>query len=210
MPTDPPCAITRPGPFRFLALGDSYTIGESVAESERWPVQLADQLRAGGVNIQPPEIIARTGWTTSELNRAIDEVDPHGPYDLVSLLIGVNNQYRGYPQENYRAEFAVLLDRAVGFAGSDPRKVLVLSIPDWGMTPFGERDGRDTISAEIDAFNAINRQISKERGVRYIDITPISRLSIDGLVANDDLHPSGKQYGMWVDLTLPEACEALQ
>ena len=123
---------------RYLALGDSYTIGESVAATERFPVQLAQTLK-----MPEPQIIAKTGWTTDELNAAIDAADPKGPFDLVTLLIGVNNQYRGRDAEQYRGEFAALLKRAIRFAGGDAKKVIVVSIPDWGVTPFAE--GRDRV-----------------------------------------------------------------
>src|SRR5437763_16852926 len=121
---------------RCLALGDSYTIGESVSAADRWPNQLALQLRKDGIDIAYPEIIAKTGWTTDELSSAIDAAKPHGPYALVTLLIGVNNQYRGRDAEQYRKEFVVLLQRSIAFAGNDPKSVLVVSIPDWGVTPF--------------------------------------------------------------------------
>ncbi|MBK5260447.1 MAG: SGNH/GDSL hydrolase family protein, partial [Thermoanaerobaculia bacterium] len=124
--------------FRFLALGDSYTIGEAVPESERWPVQLANALRARGIDVNGPQIIAKTGWTTDELNAAIDAADPRGPFDLVTLLIGVNNQFRGRDAEQYRGQLAALLQRAIGFAGGDAKRVIVVSIPDWGVMPFAE------------------------------------------------------------------------
>jgi lysophospholipase L1-like esterase len=188
---------------RYLALGDSYTIGESVPESERFPVQLARQLGIGD-----PQIIARTGWTTDELNAAIDAADPKGPFELVTLLIGVNNQYRGRDAEQYRGEFAALLKRAIGFGGGNAKRVIVVSIPDWGVTPFAEGRDRAKIAAEIDAYNAINKEETLRAGALYVDITPISRGGEAGdasLVAADGLHPSGKQYTEWVKLILPEA-----
>lgn len=177
----------------YLALGDSYTIGESVAESDRFPVQLARELGLGA-----PQIIARTGWTTDELNAAIDAANPAGPFDLVTLLIGVNNQYRGRDAEQYRGEFSALLQRAIGFAGGNAQKVIVVSIPDWGVTPFAEGRDRAKIAAEIDRYNAINREEAARAGARYVDITPISRANDAALVAGDGLHPSGKQYSEWV------------
>jgi undecaprenyl-diphosphatase UppP len=178
---------------RYLALGDSYTIGEAVPEAERFPVQLARTL-----NIGDPVIIAKTGWTTDELSTAIDGVRPRGPFDLVTLLIGVNNQYRGRSADEYRTQFAELLDRAIGFANGDATKVIVVSIPDWGVTPFAEGRDRAKIAREIDQFNAINREEAKRAGAKWVDITPISRGSDPALVANDGLHPSGKQYAEWV------------
>jgi lysophospholipase L1-like esterase len=197
--------------MQFLALGDSYTIGESVAPTERWPVQLAALLRAEGLNVTDPLIIATTGWTTDELAAGIDRANPRGPFDLVSLLVGVNNQYRGRSRDEYREQFAALLQRAIGFAGGDPAHVLVLSIPDWSVTPFAS--GRDpaAIAAEIDAFNAINRAEAERLGAHYVDVTAFSREAArdPSLVAGDGLHPSGKMYAKWARLALPAAREAL-
>jgi lysophospholipase L1-like esterase len=183
---------------RYLALGDSYTIGESVPESDRFPVQLARQLGLGD-----PQIIAKTGWTTDELNAAIDAAHPTGPYELVTLLIGVNNQYRGRDAEQYRGEFAALLQRAIGFAGGKASNVIVVSIPDWGVTPFAEGRDRAKIGAEIDHYNAINREETMKAGAKYADITPVSRVSDPALFAGDGLHPSGKQYAEWVKVIAP-------
>ncbi len=196
--------------WRYLALGDSYTIGESTSPAERFPAQLAEQLRAQGMEPGVPEIVARTGWTTEELALAIQAADPKGTYDLVTLLIGVNNQYRGRSAEQYRSEFVGLLERAIAFAGNRPKRVIVISIPDWGMTPFGS--GRQNTSAEIDTFNAVNRQAAEQFGAVYADITPISREAARdaALVAPDGLHPSGKMYARWVELLMPLAKRALQ
>ena len=203
----PAAEATAPGPApspaahtRYLALGDSYTIGESVPESDRFPVQLARQL-----NLGDPQIIAKTGWTTDELNAAIDAANPSGPYELVTLLIGVNNQYRGRDAEQYRGEFAALLQRAIGFAGGKPANVIVVSIPDWGVTPFAEGRDRAKIGAEIDHYNAINREETKKAGAKYADITPASRGTDPALFAGDGLHPSGKQYTEWVKVIAPVA-----
>jgi lysophospholipase L1-like esterase len=186
-------AMTEPSNTRYLALGDSYTIGESVPANERFPVVLAKTLKLG-----EPEIIAKTGWTTDELNAAIDAAKPKGPYELVTLLIGVNNQYRGRDAEQYRGEFVGLLKRAICFAGGDVKKVIVVSIPDWGVTPFAEGRDRAKIGSEIDRYNAVNREEAARAGVLYVDITPISRQNDASLVAGDGLHPSGKQYLQWV------------
>ena len=199
------CTSVSESPRRYLALGDSYTIGESVAESERFPVQLAREL-----GLSEPAIIAKTGWTTDELGQALDAVRLAGPFDLVTLLIGVNNQYRGRDAEQYRGELAELLQRAIGFAGGDAKKVVVVSIPDWGVTPFAEGRDRTKIAAEIDRYNAVNREEAARAGARYVDITPISRGGDPALVAGDGLHPSGKQYGEWVKVILPEARTALR
>jgi lysophospholipase L1-like esterase len=194
--------IKTPSP-RFLALGDSYTIGESVAVADRWPNQLAVKL-----DIANPEIIAKTGWTTDELSSAIDAAKPQGPYALVTLLIGVNNQYRGRDAEQYRKEFAALLHRAIAFAGGDPKRVVVVSIPDWGVTPFAAGRDRAKIGAEIDHFNAINAEETKRAGAHYADITPVSRRDVT-LVAPDGLHPSAKMYSEWVTVIEPQAQKAL-
>lgn len=200
----------RGNAIRYLALGDSYTIGESVAESERWPVLLAAKLREQGFAIDRPEIIARTGWTTDELENAIRETSPTPPYDLVSLLIGVNNQYRGHSPAEYREQFARLLEQAIGFAGGDPANVVVLSIPDWGVTPFAEDRDRAKIALDIDLFNSINRDETERRGARYVDITPLSRRPDPDLVAEDGLHPSGSMYRLWVEAALPAAVQAIR
>ena len=196
------------GNLRYLALGDSYTIGEGVSETERWPVQLADLLRARGVDVATPEIVAVTGWTTDELSAGIDAADPRGPYALVSLLIGVNNQYRGLSADAYRVEFRALLRRAVAFAGGQASRVVVVSIPDWGVTAFAE--GRDDarVAREIDAFNAIARDEASQAGARWVDVTPTSR-RMPQAVVGDGLHPNGEQYREWAALALPEAISAL-
>jgi lysophospholipase L1-like esterase len=189
----------------YLALGDSYTIGESVAPADRFPHQLARELGLG-----EPQIIAKTGWTTDELNAAIDAANPQGPFDLVTLLIGVNNQYRGRDAEQYRGEFAALLQRAIGFAGGEAKNVVVVSIPDWGVTPFAEGRDRTQIATDIDRYNGINREETVRAGARYVDITAVSRRGDPTLVADDGLHPSPAQYTEWVRLILPEARVALQ
>ncbi|MCB8981020.1 MAG: SGNH/GDSL hydrolase family protein [Ardenticatenaceae bacterium] len=216
LPTDTPvptpaCAPRTENPLRYLALGDSYTIGESVAEAERWPVLLVDVLREKGVSIADAEIIAKTGWTTDELAEAIVAADPAGPYDLVSLLIGVNNQYRGRSEEEYREQFVDLLTTAVALANNDPQRVFVVSIPDWGVTPFGQSRDFRGVSEAIDTFNAINREETTQRGIAYIDITPISRQVPDDptLVAGDGLHPSGAMYALWVAEMQPTVCDLL-
>lgn len=203
--------VMTPSP-RFLALGDSYTIGESVAVSERWPVQLARQLRKNGIDVTDPQIIAKTGWTTADLSSAIDAAKPNGPYALVTLLIGVNNQYRGLDAEQYRKEFAALLQRAIAFAGGDAKRVVVVSIPDWGVTPYATGRDRAKIATEIDHFNAINAAETKRAGARYADVTPVSRHAATDptLVAPDGLHPSAAMYAQWVTVILPQAEAALK
>jgi lysophospholipase L1-like esterase len=197
--------------FRYLALGDSYTIGESVPEGERWPNQLAKRLEAESVPVEVT-IIARTGWTTDELWEGMQAKEIQPPYDLVSLLIGVNNQYRGYEIKEYREQFVFLLNKSIEYAGGDPNHVIVLSIPDWGATPFASDRDQEQIGREIDEFNLVNREESEKAGAHYVDITPISR-QVDNdpaLVAPDGLHPSGEMYTMWVEKVLPVAQEVLR
>lgn len=196
--------------YRFLALGDSYTIGEGVPAEDRWPNRLAALLRRDGVTLEPPEFVAVTGWTTDELESGIRDASPRGPFGLVSLLIGVNDQYRGRGANEYRPRFQSLLERAVGFAGGNPAGVLVLSIPDWGVTPFAEGRDRAAITAEIDRFNAVNGQEAERRGARYVDVTSISRQPDPNgrLLAGDGLHPSGAQYEQWALAALPHAAAA--
>jgi lysophospholipase L1-like esterase len=197
---------------RYLALGDSYTIGEGVADPQRWPVQLTAQLRKASLAIADPQIIARTGWTTDELAAGIVEKAPQGPFDLVTLLIGVNNQYRRRLPTEYREQFRDLLQQAIVFADGKPDHVIVVSIPDWSVTPFAQGRDRQEISAEIDYFNVINREEADQAGARYVDITPGSRLAAEDatLLADDQLHPSGKMYAAWVDLVLPAALAILR
>ena len=195
----------------FLALGDSYTIGESVPIEQRWPVQLADSLEAYGFEIDTTQIIATTGWTTSELQQGIENTQTTPPYGLVSLLIGVNNQYRGYDIHIYRAEFEELLQQAVSFAGDDPSKVFVVSIPNYGVTPFGMTRGEDRIRRELLKYDSIADSIASAYGIPFVNITPISenaKTNMD-LIASDELHPSGEQYRLWVTEMLPVVKELL-
>lgn len=191
---------------RFLALGDSYTIGESVTADARWPVLLVDSLHHRGINASEPAIIATTGWRTDELKHAIDKAKIKGTYTLVSLLIGVNNFYQGKTVESYAPEFENLLKTAIKLADGKKDHVFVLSIPDYGYTPFGQ-DKRAQITPGVDAFNLANRKITEGLGVRYFDITDISRkgLAEPDLVASDGLHPSGKMYARWVEVILADA-----
>lgn len=196
--------LNIPGTYRYLALGDSYTIGESVPADDRWPVQLADLLRKDKISVASPEIIARTGWTTAELAAGIDAAKPLNNYDLVSLLIGVNNQYRGQSLERYRTELRELLTRGVQFAGGRPNRVLVLSTPDWGVTPFASGQNRAQIAREIDAFNQVEREECEKLKIVFVDITPLSRTALGDAsqVADDKLHFSGKMYKQWAEMAL--------
>jgi lysophospholipase L1-like esterase len=197
------------GSLRYLALGDSYTIGEGAAADGRWTRQLAAALRADGVPLSDPVTIARTGWTTDELDAAIDAAAPASDYDFATLLIGVNNQYRGRDVGEYAHEFEALLARAIGFAGGRTERVLVLSIPDWGATRFGRDSGRDLaqIARELDAYNAAARAVRARRGVAFVDITPASRTrGVEAaMLAEDGLHPSAAMYALWAREALPVA-----
>jgi len=188
----------------FLALGDSYTLGEAVEESERWPLQLVALLKARGHDFHAPEIIAQTGWTTDELAAAMHPTYPPGAradFDLVSLLIGVNNQYRDGSLDSFRDEFSGLLGRAVLLAGGEPQRVRVLAIPDWGVTPFGANSGRDVtrIAAELDAYNAVCAASAALREVRFVDTSEVSRQRGAEWVADDGLHPSDALYAAWAE-----------
>ena len=196
-----------PDTISYLALGDSYTIGESVEAAGRWPVQLAARLRDAGIAISEPRIIATTGWTTDELSAAMDEAEPLGGWDFVSLLIGVNNQYRGRSVDDYVGEFHRLLRRAVALAGGRADRVLVLSIPDWGATPFARASGRDrkAIADDLDAYNAAARELCMAEGAAFVDITGISRMEAADMLAEDGLHPSAVQYARWAGAALPVA-----
>ena len=189
---------------RFLALGDSYTMGEGVAESNRWPEQWARRMNEQGHSInQPVRIIAQTGWTTDELMQAIDDLGDVGIYHYVSLLIGVNNQYRGRSIDEFATEFTQLAEKAIYFAGNTPQQVFVLSIPDWGQTPFGQACGRDIrqISQDIDAYNLSVKKICRRLKIKYWDITSITRehSKIPLMHADDGLHPSQFMYEKWVN-----------
>ncbi|MEO8809662.1 MAG: SGNH/GDSL hydrolase family protein [Rhodanobacter sp.] len=199
-----------PPPLHYLALGDSYTIGEAVAARSRWPVVLVERLRRAGVVIDDPRIVAVTGWTTDELAHGMDEASLAADYDLVTLQIGVNNQYRGRSAEEYRGQFAGLLARAIASAGGRPARVVVVSIPDWGVTRFARDQGRDpaVIAAALDAFNTLAREQCERAGAHFVDVTAISRRHPE-LVAEDGLHPSAAQYASWVEAILPVAREAL-
>ncbi|HMQ80369.1 MAG TPA: SGNH/GDSL hydrolase family protein [Ignavibacteria bacterium] len=185
--------------YTYLAVGDSYTIGEMVKENERFPMQLSQRLNSDSIDIAEPLIIAKTGWTTDELLAAIKEKNVKDTFSIVTLLIGVNNQYRGRSSEEYRAELKQLLDIAIKYTGGKNEHVFVLSIPDWGVTPFAEGKDRGKIAAEIDEYNRVKKEECEKLGVKYYDITEISRNTDPALIASDGLHPSGKMYKMWVD-----------
>jgi lysophospholipase L1-like esterase len=197
--------ITLDQKVSMLALGDSYTIGERVDMQERWPHQFAAALRKEGLEVRDPDYIATTGWTTSDLLKGMSgRLNREKEYNLVSILIGVNNQYQGLDMDLYEPELRQIIEQALDIAGGLPSRVFMLSIPDYAYTPFGKGD--PGISREIDAYNAVKERVAGKYGITFIDITPISRqgLSQPGLVAGDGLHPSGTQYGAWVKKLLVE------
>lgn len=198
----------------YLALGDSYTIGEGVQPADRWPVQLAGLLRKKGFEVADPDIVATTGWTTAELATGITEWQGSrssgASYDVVSLLIGVNNQYRGQSLEVYRTELRSLIKTAVDFAGNRKSRVFMLSIPDYGITPFAKERDPQEIARELDEFNAAASEVAKEEGVAFIEITADTRKLGGGAVVDDGLHPSGAVYKLWAEKALPVALKALE
>lgn len=198
--------------YSYLALGDSYTIGESVVETQRWPVQLAEQLRARGYKMAAPKIIAKTGWTTEDLIRGMEnELNIQRDFDLVSILIGVNNQYQGKPLSEYEEELRTIFRKAVNHSKTLEKGVFAVSIPDYGYTPFGASN-QEEISAEIDIFNEIFRRVAEDFNVAFYNITPISREAVNNpdLIASDNLHPSGLMYQYWVDHFVNQVAEKIR
>jgi lysophospholipase L1-like esterase len=191
--------------YSYLALGDSYTIGESVLLADNFPNKTVSVLKAESIEFQPARIVAKTGWTTDELETGIALAQSNGlllaKYDFVSLLIGVNNQYRGRTVEQYKTEFEFLLQKAIRFAGDNAAHVVIVSIPDWGVTPFANGRDRAQIASEIDAYNIAAKQVAAQYKVHFIDITPWTREAVtdNTLLAPDGLHPSGKEYGRWAE-----------
>ncbi len=196
----------------YLALGDSYTIGEAVPQELSFPYQLNTALNQNNYKAETPVIIARTGWTTDELIREISTRAIDRKFDIVTLLIGVNNQYRGYNIDTYRTEFVQLLITALKYANNDKQRVFVVSIPDWGVTPFASGRDRQQIATEIDRYNAIAREETQKAGVSFTDITPGSRAALNdaSLIASDGLHPSGKMYANWVQQLIAPVAKSLK
>ena len=198
--------------YTYLALGDSYTIGEQVPMEENFPYQAAKLLRKEKVEVADPVIVAKTGWTTDELAMAVREEGIKETFSFVTLLIGVNNQYRGRDLDNYKQEFTQLLDQAIVFANGHTQNVFVLSIPDWGVTPFAHDRDRGKVAQEIDAYNAANKEITLAHKCHYIDITDNTRTNgaKADYLAEDGLHPSGKEYAIWAERLVPEVMKALK
>lgn len=198
--------------YTYLALGDSYTIGEQVALHDNFPYQTVTILREKNIDVADPVIVAKTGWTTDELAMAIREEGIREQFSFVTLLIGVNNQYRGRAVENYREEFTSLLQQAITFANGDSQKVFVLSIPDWGVTPFAQDRDHNQVAAEIDAYNQANKEISLAHQCHYLDITDSTRKNGNNpeFLAEDGLHPSKPEYSMWAERLAPMIENALK
>lgn len=196
----------------YLALGDSYTIGQSVPHKERYPFQTVDLLTRAGYNMKSAEIIATSGWTTEDLMTAIKDRQLNTTYDLVSLLIGVNNQYQRRSLTEYRAQFTYLLKRSIKLAGNRPTRVFVISIPDYSVTPFARNSDRNQIAHEIDMFNRENKRIAALYKVNYLNVTPESRKAATdkSLIAYDDLHFSGKEYSIWASMLAPMITKVLR
>ncbi len=212
----PPGPTNLPAPLSILALGDSYTKGESVSWEQNFPNQLTNSLRDSGLTVQNARIIAQTGWRTDQLQTSIATATNLSDrvFSLVTLCIGVNNQYQNGDIETYKNQFEQLLQKALSLAGWKKDRVLVVSIPDWAYTPYGQNfsSGPSAISQKIDQFNAAKQEITESYGIVFVNITPISRMGLDypELVANDGLHPSAKQYTEWVKLLLPLASQVLK
>jgi lysophospholipase L1-like esterase len=201
--------------YTYLALGDSYTIGEGVEEPGRYPNQAVEILKSKGLIFEKPTIIAKTGWTTDELDQGIEAAGIEGKaYDLVTLLIGVNNQYRGRAVSDYETEFRKMLTKAIRFAKGNAKHVVVISIPDWGVTPFATDRGtdREKVAKEIDSYNAAKERISKELGVYYIDITEEYRKvgALPEMVVEDNLHPSDLVYKSWSEKLVKVISEKME
>jgi lysophospholipase L1-like esterase len=214
--TPPPVVVVPPVVItpakKYLALGDSYTIGQSVPEADRFPVQTKKWLVDSAVNMIAPEIIAATGWPTTSLQAAIASQNPQGPYDVVSLLIGVNDQYQQHDTTGYRARFLQLLNTSIQLAGNRSNRVFVVSIPDYSVTPFAQFSDTSFIRQQIDQFNAINREVTTQKNCNYLDITPSTREAKNdpSLLAADGLHPSGKEYKKWAERLGPMMKAVLQ
>jgi lysophospholipase L1-like esterase len=196
--TSQPVTKVHPS-YTLLCLGDSYTIGEMVLPNENFPNQTAQLFHRSGHDFADPEILAKTGWTTDELQNAINKYHFKASYDFVTLLIGVNNQYRGRAVQDYKPQFESLLQQSIKLANGKADHVIVLSIPDWGVTPFAKDRNRNSIAKEIDDYNQANKEISSTYHVNYIDVTPGTREAADdlSLLAADGLHPSAKEYARW-------------
>lgn len=201
----------EPDPARILALGDSYTVGTGVDAEDRWVTKLTERLRMEGEDVAGPVVIAENGWTTDDLDEAIDEREPEGPFDLVTLLIGANNCFQGEPPEAFAPKFEALLDRALGIA-ENPDSVVVITVPDYTLTPVGQENDPEEHAARLDAYEGITREAVEQRGLRLVDVIPPSKrvTAEPELIAGDDLHPAPAQHDLWLERIYPVAAEALR
>ncbi|MBP1988295.1 SGNH/GDSL hydrolase family protein [Halolamina salifodinae] len=204
---------TTPAPNgkRILALGDSYTVGTGVDADERWVTKLTERLRAEGEAVADPVVIAENGWTTDDLDEAIDKAEPAGPFDLVTLLIGANNCFQEEPPETFAPKFEAMLDRALEFA-ENPDSVVVITVPDYTLTPVGQENDPEEHAERLDAYEEITREAVEKRGVRLVDVIPPSKrvAAEPALIAGDDLHPAPAQHDLWLERIYPVAAEALR
>ena len=210
--TSSPVVITPPNTKTYLALGASYTIGQSVSASERFPAQTVSILRQQGIALADPVYIAQTGWTTVNLQNAITTQNPPSTYDVVSLLIGVNDQFQGMDTAGYAIRFTQLIEKSIQLAKGNKSNVFVLSIPDYSVTPFVSSGNKAKVRMEVEWFNTINKRITLANGVSYTDITPSSREAETNpaLIASDNLHPSGQEYKKWAEMLAPKITAVLQ
>ena len=195
----------------ILALGDSYTVGTGVDDDERWVTKLTERLREDGYAVDDPVVIAENGWTTDDLDEAIDEQNPEGPFDLVTLLIGANNCFQGEPPEIFAPKFEAMLDRALGFAET-PDSVVVITVPDYTLTPVGRENDPEEHAARLERYERITREAVEDRGVRLVDVVPPSKRVEEkpALIAGDDLHPAPAQHDLWLERIYPVAAAALR
>lgn len=197
-------------PSRILALGDSYTVGTGVDDEGRWVTKLTERLRSAGDPVADPVVVAENGWTTGDLEAGIDDADPEGPFDLVTLLVGANNCFQGESAAAFEPKFRDLLDRALGFA-TDPSSTVVITVPDYTLTPVGGDNDPEEHAERLETYNEIVREAARARETRLVDVVPPSKRVRENpeLIADDDLHPAPAQHELWLERIEPVASDAL-